>query len=232
MNKVYIRDYSRKEIAVLLSECFFIIGKSTDNLNSFQIETMINGVLKYNGGMWYDSFKEAFEMAIDLNVDTYGSPTPAIIMKALKAYKNKDGVNVRTHKNENPSPHGLPPATDKDYYETLICIMVGKRSHRHKMAYPHISDENHLQNFNKYGQMIPMLYGWDNVYSHLRTLNQVDDIGDNFYKQKTEVIKWLFIKYPNAKLQSEMFDKSPIGQSVNNSPRSRAEQLRDNFWHK
>ena len=215
MSKVYIRDYSRKELAVLLEECFYILGKSTANLDQFHIETMLNNVLKYNSNMWYDSFKEAFEMAIDLNVDTYGTPSPAMIFRVMKAYKNKDGVNVRTQKNENPSPHGLPPATDKDYYETLICIMEGKRSERHKLAFPHISDEQHLEGFRKHGQLIPITYDWEAVYRYLFETNQVDASKD----MKGQVMIWLSIKYPNAKEQAKMFKDSPmlgtsLGQKV------------------
>ncbi len=203
--KVYIRDYSRNDLTVLLEECFFIIGKSTRDLEKFHIETMINGIIKYNGSFRYDDFKEAFEMyaAGELDVKIFSGASPILIGSLMKAYKEKKYPAHLHEPIKNASPHGLPPATDKDFYETLICIMEGRRSERHKQAYPHISDYSHLV----IPIVIPMSYAWDNVYRHLRVLKQVDEA--NGYNEQYKAVKlWLYTKYPNATEQRKLFPLS------------------------
>lgn len=230
-NQVYVGDMSRKAIAMLLEECFYIIGKGTDKLDSFHVETMINGVLKFNSRMRIDDFKEAFEFQAneEIKVDIYGPASPAIIGKIIKAYKNRHGHNVAPKKTEDfENRHGLPPSTDKDYFETLICVVEGRQSERNAMAFGKTQNPNEVN--PEYYPMLPMAWAYDNVYNHLRTLNEVDEVGDNYDKQKAQVIKWLYTKYPNITKQSERFERSPILMyGTRDKGISKAQQLKESL---
>lgn len=93
MTKIKIFDHSRKELAVLLSECFYIIGEGNkfQKLTTFEIDTMVNGMLKYQGSMHIDDFKEAFNMYAnqEIEVKLFGGPAPMMIGLLCKAYKIK-----------------------------------------------------------------------------------------------------------------------------------------------
>lgn len=214
MEKIYIYQLSDKELNAELHLCLGLCGCHKNRLLEMETsewDKIIRAVKKYQGKMNIDDFRKAFDDYAfgELECERFKPTTPTGIGFLLQAYILKTFGPKTAPKKELYPDNGLPPSTDEDYYNALICVMEGKRSERHKLAYPHITDDQHLGYFREYGQMIPMAWAWYNVYRHLRKLNICDE-AQTFEGQKKQIRLWLSVQYPNAKEQSVLFKTSPM----------------------
>ncbi len=175
MEKVYIRDYSRKQIAVLITECFYIIGKKAEELDNFQLETMINGIIKYQGSMQYDDFKEAFSefAAGNLDVKIFGGPSPIMVGSLIKAYKEKK-FGPRTLEARN-----ILPNNDNELKWRVF-----------------------LKFIKNYG-IIPEGSDWISLWNYLLSRNLL--VSADASKQLTPILEWNHTRYQLAEKEVKEF---------------------------
>lgn len=204
--KETIGSLTKAELLKLLTECFSMLGRQVSNQTPEEIETLIKEAYHWQGRMWVDTFREAFSAyaASEIEIDRFTTTISAqAVSKIQKAYREKKWGKKEVEKN---TENIFITSTDEGYYNSLVCVMEGRKSDKFQERKPKCESAK--------GNEIPFTWAWDAVYNHLRKLNKCDE-AESFKGQKMSVITWLRITYPDCTFQKDLFPISYRGNAKN-----------------
>ena len=127
-NRPKILSLSETELAQLLKECFFKVGKEIE-LSLEQIKILLDEIYKHQGWMYTDTFSEAFSLyaADELPEAETLRPqvSPRFVGKLMKAYIYRFSSRKKDKKQTNPQPAGL---TQEEKYKLFIRFVEANKS--------------------------------------------------------------------------------------------------------
>jgi hypothetical protein len=144
----------------------------------------------------------AFDLAVEGVLPMEYKPkslTFQFLQNVLSAYANVS-YPVKLKPKEESVDDAFTPSPDEGYYNSLVCVMEGRKSPKFQEKFPDSPAPK--------GNEIPLVWDWNAVYRHLMTL-RLCNVAETIEEEKESVMMWLRVTYPGCTFQRDIF---PVNQ--------------------